>query len=245
MKKIIICIIWFISVNTFGQIVDVPFDFPVRPGTKEWSALKTEKERFLAMQIPENVLTRLTTNSLLISCINLPAFGHFGAYDTYQDGFTILASKFNGLRELVKRTDAGECLYNVYEKTGENGMKSLQFMVDAEYWPIRLSWIELIFAQKVIYEQLNIDKKRQLLSITLDRIKMKLANKENFSDGILTTSLLIGRLLKSLDYIEFENTYNQNETLRNFLETSSMPDKKTIDLIIKYAEDYLFNLNIN
>jgi hypothetical protein len=186
-----------------------------------------------------------TTNALLISCINLPAFGHFGAYDTYQDGFTILASKFNGLKELAKRTDAGECLYNIYEKTGENGMKSQQFMVNNEYWPLRLSWIELIFAQNLIYETLSTGKKRQLLSLTLDKIKLKEANPEISSYGILTTSLLMGRLLNSLNYSEFENAYNQNETLRSFLKTSSMPDKKTIDLISRYAEDYLINSNIN
>ncbi len=193
------------------------------------------------MKIPEGILTRLSTNALVISCINLPAFGYIGAYDSYQDGYKILETKFSGLRELLKRADAGECLMNIYEKAGENGMENQQYKIDCNYWPIKLSWIELLLAQKIIFEPLNIDKKNHLLSLSLEKFKMKKANKDIYSDDLLTTSLLMGRLLHSLDYSEFENSYNQNETLRNFLDTSKMLDNKSIDLIFKNAENYLNN----
>jgi hypothetical protein len=130
MKKTIVCLIYFYSVFTYGQPIDEPYGFPVKPGTEEWSKLKTEKERFSAMQIPEEILHDLSTNAIVISCINFPAFGFFGAYKNYQDGFIILATKFNGLKELAKRTDAGEYLIDIYEKAKDNGIENQKYTIE-------------------------------------------------------------------------------------------------------------------
>lgn len=239
MKNIIVCLICFYSVFTYGQVIDEPYGFPVNPGTEEWSKLKTEKERYSAMQIPEETLHNLSTNAIVISCINFPAFGFFGAYNNYQDGFIIMATKFNGLQELAKRKDAGECLINIYERSKENGIEIQKYIVDNKYWPIRLSWIELIMSQKLIIESLTIDEKKHLLSLSLEKFYMKQLNNLDFSDGLVTTALLMGRILHSINFYEFESEYNRNGVLRNFLTSSSLSDITTIELISKQTQKYL------
>lgn len=240
MKKIaVFIIICFHSILSSAQQINEPYGFTVKPGSNEWSKLKIEKERFDAMQIPENILTRMNTEALIISCINFPAFGYFGAYDNYQTGFTILATKFNGLRELAKRTDAGICLQKIYKYVDLTGKEIQYLKIDTKYWPIRLSWIELLLSQNLIIESLNVNEKKVLLSISLEKFKMKQQSKEHSPDGLLTTALLMGRVLNSLNYELFVTEINKNETLKNFLSTSDVTYSIAMDLIVKYTQDFL------
>ena len=41
------------------------WDFPIKPGTEKWAKLKTEKERFDAMQIPKDILSQMSTKELV------------------------------------------------------------------------------------------------------------------------------------------------------------------------------------
>jgi len=43
-------------------------------GTSEWANLKTETERFEALQIPPELLKTMSTENLIITCLNYSAF---------------------------------------------------------------------------------------------------------------------------------------------------------------------------
>jgi len=144
MKKVYFVIGCLFSLMTMAQEMTDPFNFPVQPGTIEWSNLRTEEDRFNALQIPNEILPLMSTTALVVSCLNFPAFGYYGAYDNLQTGFVILATKFNGLRELVKRNDAARCLIDIYQTAGENGFIGQKSNLDERYWTIKFSWIELI-----------------------------------------------------------------------------------------------------
>jgi hypothetical protein len=96
-----------------AQDANSAYNFPIKPGVEEWSNLKTEDERFEAMQVPIDLLTSMSAENLIVTCINYPAFGHFSAFNNVT-GMTHLIEKFNGLQELLIRNDTPVELYSMY-----------------------------------------------------------------------------------------------------------------------------------
>lgn len=239
MKKLLLICCFMISIVTVAQQINEPFQFPIKPGTKEWSGLKTEKERFSAMQIPDDILKRMSTPALVCSCINFPAFGFIGAYNNYQTGFVILATKFNGLKELANRADAEKSLVNVYKTLELDASKNKELGLDENYWPIRFSWVELMLAQKKLIGSLNTKERNELLRTAQKRLIEKQSIKEYSYDGMLTTLFLIGRVLHTLEQPEFEKAYIQNEYLKKFIDTSELSDPSISDLIIELSSNYM------
>ncbi|MCD6578480.1 hypothetical protein J7L48_03315 [bacterium] len=99
------------------QLIDEPYNFPVKPGDPEWSNLETDEERFNAVQIPESILKCLTDEALLQTCIDYPLYFFFTASsDTDPStGFEkFLVKKFNGLQELFERKNIETILLDRY-----------------------------------------------------------------------------------------------------------------------------------
>ena len=103
---------FLISVLSQAQV----YEFPIRPGTTEWDKLRTEKDRFSAMLIPDDQLKHMSTIDLLITCMNYPAYGYFTAFNDPQEGIDINIRNFNGLQELMRRTDAPNELLSIYKQ---------------------------------------------------------------------------------------------------------------------------------
>ena len=81
------------------------WDYPVKPGTPEWANFKSHREMVEACQVPEGVLSSLTTKELVEVCLNYPMFSDIIFYDSYQTGFRVVSHYFNGMQELFRRKD--------------------------------------------------------------------------------------------------------------------------------------------
>src|SRR5574339_653333 len=97
------CIILSIANHSHSQKISLPYDYPIKPGTDEWKNLRSQDEMIEACQIPAELLKKLTTEALVISCLRYPLYPQINAYNSIQHGFDRLASKFNGFQELQKR----------------------------------------------------------------------------------------------------------------------------------------------
>ncbi len=174
-----------------GQVISQTYDFPIKPGTTEWSGLVTESERFNAMQIPDDILSRLTTLALVKTCLNFPAFGYITAYENSQTGFVILATKFNGLKELANRPNAARHLINIYKETGETGFLSPNLHLDEKYWTIKFNWIEILLTQNKMLSSISNEDKKNLLIICQDKFKIKQISEDFSLDGLKSTAFLM------------------------------------------------------
>jgi len=76
------------------------YEYPVKPGMPEWKEILSHKERVKACQIPETMLTNMTTEDLIETCLNYPIFNEMWFYNSMLDGFEIAAKNFNGFQEL-------------------------------------------------------------------------------------------------------------------------------------------------
>jgi hypothetical protein len=238
MKRLVLLLCCFISFIAAAQQINEPFTFPIKPGTKEWGDLKTETDRFRVMQIPDDLLSNMSTHALVGSCLNFPAFGYITAYNNIQTGYMNLASKFNGLTELLKRNDAGKSLIEYYNIAGNEGFEPIQKELDQQFWTIKLTWIELLLAQDQVISTLEKADIKTLLSIADKKYTMKQLNVA-FGNSSQSTALLIGRLLHSLNLPDFESEYTQDTSLREFLITSKFTNKLVIDKLIQLNQKYI------
>ena len=51
---------------------DIKWDYPVKPGSKEWQQLTTQELKVRACQIPDELLSQISTKDLVELCLNYP-----------------------------------------------------------------------------------------------------------------------------------------------------------------------------
>ena len=86
--------------------ITIPYQYPVVPGTKKWSELESLDEMIKVCQIPNDVLTNISTEALIETVIDYPLAINMFAFDTPQEGYNSIKMYFNGVQELETRSDA-------------------------------------------------------------------------------------------------------------------------------------------
>ena len=75
----------------------------------EWLSYSVQ-ERVALSQVPSELLGELSTDELIVTCLNYNLLGDIGLYNSLQQGFDILKKQYNGCQDLLKRKDAGSRL---------------------------------------------------------------------------------------------------------------------------------------
>ena len=71
----------------------------------DWERPNIIQERLAALQIPDDILAKISTEGLLETCLAFPYLIDILHSNDYQQGFNGLVEKFNGFREILKRSD--------------------------------------------------------------------------------------------------------------------------------------------
>jgi len=87
--------------------------YPV--GTEEWSMLEKRKDRIKACQIPQRVISSLSTEDLTELCLQYPYISNALSFTSIKAGVDKLFNDFNGIRELFKREDVAKELLKQYQ----------------------------------------------------------------------------------------------------------------------------------
>lgn len=104
--KFVILFFLFFSLMAQGQV----YDFPIKPGTPEWEKIDSYNKMVEVCQIPENILSNMSTDDLLETCLNHPFKINIYLYSTFEESFQVMAKTFNSFKEILKRNDIGEAL---------------------------------------------------------------------------------------------------------------------------------------
>ena len=102
------------------------WDYPVKPGMEEWKQFLTNDEKVIACQIPEEILSSISTEDLTDLCLRYPPLWNIYAFQNTNSGLDKLFSDFNGIRELYKRKDVSISLTKRYM----DKIQSLSFLND-------------------------------------------------------------------------------------------------------------------
>lgn len=91
---------------TTRSINEASFEFP----EINWAAYDTHAQKVAACQIPDSILPDIPTAELVDICMEYPLLFDAYAFNTPLQGIKVVASRFNGLQELMKREDNFECI---------------------------------------------------------------------------------------------------------------------------------------
>jgi len=209
-KLIIISIILFVLfIGTYilmpdnkpinNNVTDA-YEFPITPDKTpdEWKNLKDHGEMISVCQIPENVLTNISTEGLFETCMNYPLHPDLMAFNSYQYAFNSLCS-FNGLQELINRSDAGRIILNHYKNIDNNTSDKSPFY-DTIY-------IEMILAQESVLSSMELSDRKELLNIALKR---------SSKNDIGVSKVLVGRILR-IDNKKFQDYLKEHPNIEEYI----------------------------
>lgn len=116
MKKIFYLILLMSGLYANAQTTrnDV-YDFPIKQGSKQWRTIENIDERIMALQIPNSILSWISTEALLETCLRYPYLTDILFCDNYQKGFEVLTNEFNGFQELLIRPNLIDVLLKKYK----------------------------------------------------------------------------------------------------------------------------------
>ena len=102
------------------------WDYPIKPGMEEWKQFNSNEHKVRACQIPEELLSSLSTGDLMDLCLRYPLLWDFIVFNNTNGGLDKLFRDFNGIRELYKRKDVSSSLTRRYAEK----IQSLSLMDD-------------------------------------------------------------------------------------------------------------------
>lgn len=99
-----------------------PFRFPFTQVDAKWKEFKTPQDRIAALQIPNNMLASITTEDILLICLDFPYLSDIFAFDDMDIGLKVVASKFNGFQEFLTRHDQIEAMEKVFQRISSENL---------------------------------------------------------------------------------------------------------------------------
>lgn len=193
-KLILLVIIWISSLTAQEK-------YPSRD-SKEWNDL-TVAQRWQAVNISEDQLNKMTTNELIEHCINFDFMWDIFNHPNYDVGLKFIIENHNGLRELLKRNDAGELILDFYKKIELNKVTEISEPAARGEFVGKVFFLELFMSHPNILNQFRGNEKRLIGSILKSYYTCLEINEKNGRDyycgyAIGTKILAIGRALDRL-----------------------------------------------
>jgi hypothetical protein len=161
------------------------WDYPVKTNTEEWKQLreqlKTVEVRRAVFQIPEDILSSLSTEGLTDICLDYPLLvTDLGT--SHERALDRLFETFNGIGELIKRKDAVNELLHWYENAVQNFSIFLDGSVSAEKgrFTFKIMVAELLLARCQVAEDAGKDDYAEIVQHLVCGYEKMLAYPEAF-----------------------------------------------------------------
>jgi hypothetical protein len=187
MRRIIsLLLVLYLCLYVSGQNRDgVKYVFPFHPGSVEWKKLGTDSARILALQMPQNVLQKMPTESLLEACLDFPYTYDMFAFNNFDMGFEVVKKRFNGFDELLKRNDITNVLLDKYEMLFHEDklVKSREGIF--EMIPFRIYLIAYLTGLDDVVMNMNELQLERLATVTESHLKLMEENIKNGESMIL------------------------------------------------------------
>lgn len=216
------------------------YQFPILPGTDAWVALESHQAMLEATQIPDAILTQLSTIGLVNTIFAYPMFGDMLAFFDLQEGFTSVATQFNGLQELSKRQDGAMVLLTYYQAMDPAAVDADWSLEKQGEYTFQFIYAEMMLAQAPMLTKLDATARRMLLAEAL----RKLEAKEQAIDlygylSVQSTAFLLAKILYTEQYAPFLAKLNADAALKSFVDKGGNTTIEVFDEITASARVWL------
>ncbi len=218
-KTLLLIITTMLCVCIVPVFAQTNWDYPVKSGTDEWKAFKRHSQRIEACRIPQYILNRMSTAELLRAWINYPLRIDMMCFSTLQEGFAKQIGRSDALKELLRRKDSGNAVFEEYMKTDFQGTINAwgtwSNYKKGEFYSNNL-FLEFLLSQKKVLNSIPKNKKKELLSEVYQRNNILRDN--NQSVMLRSTNIvLMGRFLLNEKHALFSAAVAGNTQLNSAL----------------------------
>jgi len=234
MRKItfIIQVLTFSTLGLIAQVKeDSPYEFPIKPTSKEWGSISSSKGMLAACQIPDYILKNISTKALAETCLNYPLFFEYTASNDERSAMEVMIQNFNGLKELAQRDDGMIELMKLYQELPIR--KESTSKIQANDVPYKTMYIELVLADKIFVGKANYSELQELKKILLHKYDGKLSNSDIHSLYSIRKTLLLGAVVY-LKQNSLKNTKSTNaRVIESFIKHHNSADSNELSTVSK------------
>ena len=228
----------FLSVK--AQIKEAEWNYPVHPGTEQWNELDSFSERLNAFNIPEGILSEMSTENLVKTCLSYPWWILITSRDNNQAGYNYLKSVFNGFRELENRQDSGIELLKVYEKMMPESVMNFESLVKQGMYCFQFTFIEILLSQPDILKNSEDEYSKTLVQKTISVYEGKTVAFDKYSYyGVSSTCLILARVLRMNSYPNYIRLLEKYPELIRLDETGTSGNLELLEQIVVEAKRIL------
>jgi hypothetical protein len=194
----------FLTINVIhGQ----EYKYPIKPGTSQWENLNTHDDMMKVAQIPDTILSRLSTKDLIKTCINYPLALEFLAFSNYKLGYQKTFQNFNGYNQLINRKDVGKEFLSLILELDINMINNNSTLAGKGRFIYNVSLYELMITDYNILSTLN----QRDLVILLKDLRNKLDLKNIYSEyfgsyGLYISAFAFSQILLQLNKLDSSTT---------------------------------------
>jgi hypothetical protein len=222
-----------------GALPSDAYHFPVKPGTEAWNQLETHEDMLAVCQVPEDVLRTMSTKGLVETVLNYPLYIDTLLFNTPQQGFDRVAAGFNGLRELLNRTDAGTEIMARYRAMDPVAIDEHWTLLQKGEYALQFTNIEMLIAQEAILSKLTQAQRRALLAEALRKIHAQQSKADMYGVTVREyPALVLGRILQKDGPEAFREKIERDAELMQFLSEGTAGSSRILDSVVLEASSY-------
>lgn len=214
----------------------IKWDYPVKPGSKEWKKLDSYSERLDKCQIPEEVLPHLDTPQLVDLCMEYPFLMNIYVFGDPFYGYDVLFHDFNGIRELFGREDAYECITNAYADMLDENYVYMKLKVKTPYeigeYKFLVSFLELTLGNEKLIAGQDTESKQKALGLLTDGFEKLLETEEEYNHYYALANICARENIESSikgEKSEYDYKSLLNTNLKDIINQSNKTQKATSD----------------
>jgi hypothetical protein len=186
------------------------YQLPVEPFSPQWFMLSVD-ERFSSTQIPDSILTLISTEGLIQSWMTFPFNFEIRLGNSIQTSVEFFIENYSGLRELVTRTDALDKLLSRYQHMNPHCVNSFLSDVERGSFVFSFNYLEFILGQKILLNKTGLIKKKELVGECLKKYDIEAGYPEAFGKlGLEACLFVCARVMVHSGYQPFEKLINTN-----------------------------------
>lgn len=187
------------------------YKYPILPGTPAWANLQTGQQRLQACQIPDSILSKISTEGLIQSWLDFPLNNEIFSSNSPQNAIEYFIINFSGLRELVKRNDVADKLYKRYQLLNPSCITIYPTGVEQGKFTFIFTYIKLALAQDTILNKMPLQHKKTLMREALGKYELLKKYSQYYDGFTIDLSLFIcARTMVNCQYQPFLNQINNN-----------------------------------
>jgi len=173
----------------------------------------TDRNEILALS--KGQVMSMSTQELLVTCLDYPLFGDIVFYDNLVTGFESVAKKYNGLQTLMECEDIGDVLCEFYTQIELDKVLSTD-----EFSLLRFDYLTLIIADDRVVEKISSENRKVIFNQCVQNCKDMYSEYKGELDYI-QTARLAGKILY-LENTKFAELAKSSEVIQKFLNTGTV-----------------------